>query len=158
MDVTRIRLDAISLLVSAVVVIIAGEFVGWLLDLHTNNLRVVKDTEGKVAKERWAKFEGGGKAVGRLERLLFCFALLVGYPSFIGGWLIIKVAAKWDTWSHVVMLPRLDVEDLDNARFEDRQRFGTWLLSRFLLGLLYNIAIAIIGVWAYVYVRRHGLF
>ena len=148
MNVNDIHIAPIPLIVSVVAVYIAGEFVGKFINRYTEELRVVED------KVKWAMFDAGGRAVGRLERLLFYFALLVGYPAFVGAWLIFKVASKWDTWSHIIMLPRLDIEDLSDPRFEDRQRFGTWLLSRFLLGVLANIAIAVIGVWLYVEIQR----
>ncbi len=95
------------------------------------------------------RFLAAGRAIGLLETLLFTLSIIVGYPVFIGAWLAFKVAAKWETWAHVVRLPDLQVQDLTSGEFDARARFGSWLHSRFIIGVLLNILISVIGAWCY---------
>lgn len=96
-------------------------------------------------EDTWDRFvEHGqtGSTIGFLERFLFLGAFWVGAYPVIVAWLGFKVAAKWESWSHVVQVPTT----LDPVRpivwLQARMRFGSWLLSRFLVGTLMNILIA----------------
>ena len=104
-----------------------------------------KKPDGVEAKT-WAQITeleslGSGRWVGLLETVLFVGALFVGEPIVIGAWLTFKVAAKWEVWANVVKIPDGLVRTplLD---YQVRHRFGSVLLSRFLLGTLLNVLVA----------------
>lgn len=97
-----------------------------------------------------------GKPIGLLETTVYMLPIISGNPIFIGGWLVFKVAAKWENWAHVVRLPELKSLDLNSAEFENRARFGSWLHSRFLIGVLLNILVSVIGAWSYLQFAKIG--
>jgi len=99
---------------------------------------------------------GAGRPTGLLETIIYMLSIISGNPIFIGGWLVFKVAAKWENWAHVVRLPELKTLDLNSTEFENRARFGSWLHSRFVIGVLLNILVSIIGAWSYLQFTKIG--
>lgn len=147
MRLESLDLNYYALLFGGAVAVILGLGIGPRLNALTRKFKVTEDGSG------WPDYPSGGRSIGILESLLFYLSLVVGYPVFIGAWLVFKVAAKWETWAHVVRLPELSESDMKSQQVEDRIRFGSWLLSRFLLGTLLNIAIAVFAAWLYFWVN-----
>jgi len=91
------------------------------------------------------------------ERVLFFIAFSSSqYLLIVGVWLSFKLASKWQTWSSVIKMPEdLNLtgnnnKDQDQKKgqkqeqdplkeFEIRNRFGTNLLQRWLIGTLANL-------------------
>jgi hypothetical protein len=100
-------------------------------------------------KDKWIKLtEGneGGAMLGNLERLLFFGALWKGMPLLVGAWLAFKVASKWNVWSNIISVPK-EISGVDPIGYLNaRRRWGSQLLSTFLVGTLANVIIAYIGV------------
>jgi hypothetical protein len=87
--------------------------------------------------------------VGRLERVLFFFALYFHALELVAGWLVFKVGSKWEVWNNVVRVPTSlnNVDDIDYLRA--RHFWGLSLLHRFLIGTLANVIASIVGWGAY---------
>jgi hypothetical protein len=87
--------------------------------------------------------------VGRLERVLFFFALYFHALELVAGWLVFKVGSKWEVWNNVVQVPTSlnKVDDIDYLRA--RHFWGLSLLHRFLIGTLANVIASILGWGAY---------
>jgi hypothetical protein len=85
--------------------------------------------------------------LGFLETIVFFTAFYLKESAIIAaGWLTFKVAAKWASWQHVVKIPEKDFlshDPLENIRV--RNEWASWLLSRFLLGTLYNVICGLVG-------------
>lgn len=97
---------------------------------------VVEDTKG---------FSDGGEVAGRLigsiERLLYVAAIWHGAVGIIPGWLAVKVATKWQSWSK--LLGEIDIDPgLSDLRSKAIRYFSWRLSQRFLLGNLLNVLIS----------------
>ena len=91
---------------------------------------------------------GGGKWIGRMERILIFTVLFWGGEKgyiTIGGYLGFKVASKWAAWQHIVRVP----ESLPGVSLlsylQARKAWGTLMLTRFLVGTLANILVGFLG-------------
>lgn len=75
------------------------------------------------------------------------------HPEAIGLWLAFKLASKWQSWQGIMRLPEVASVD-DQAtkpsleRTAARNRWSSWILSRWMLGNLANIVAAVIGLGA----------
>ncbi len=147
MDIDQITFSSFPFVCGLLVVIAFGGPVKAVLDGLTDHL---KESGGQ---NHWITLRMQGNAIGYFERILFYFSIIFGYPTFIGAWLVFKVAAKWNAWSHIVKLPELDTDDLNSQTFETRYRFSSWLLSRFMLGTLLNIFVVVVAVFIYLIVQ-----
>jgi hypothetical protein len=91
--------------------------------------------------------EFGARYVGYLECVLFYSAFWLGQGGLvIGGWLAFKAATKWAAWQHVIRLdaiPGIFHNPIHELQY--RNRFGTRLASKLLIGTLYNILSGISG-------------
>ena len=85
-----------------------------------------------------------GKWIGWLEQVIGVIAALSGHYEFIGGYLVFKVASKWEVYSNIVKIPDqlADVEPKDF--FFLRKRLAGLLYSRFVLGTSTNIIIGVL--------------
>jgi len=84
--------------------------------------------------------ESGAPVLGFMERIFFYAAFVLNAPLAIAGWLAFKAAAKWAAWQHVVGMPTLNLlidDPIQALRY--RNGLGTWMVSKTLLGTLYNI-------------------
>ena len=80
--------------------------------------------------------------MGVLERILAFFSFYLGVYVVIGGWLVFKVGSKWQVWSSVIKMPdNLKECENDFSYLRARQRWGSWLHTRLLLGTLCNVLI-----------------
>ena len=141
MEIEDLDLKLLPLLGALIIIQVLGFFVGLVVKKFTDNIR---------PKDAWKDdILATGNIIGFLERTIYTLAIIVGHPVFIGGWLAFKVAAKWENWAHIVRLPELKSSDLNSTEFEHRAKFASWLHSRFLIGVLLNIVISIIGAWSY---------
>ena len=144
--------------------LIVGLFVGPFLDAKTKEAK--PSAPAPIKEEDWNKVidrASAGMWLGIFERLISLAAFWMSAPVIIAGWLAFKVASKWEVWRNVVQVPfTLKVPDaVKNADSSEnvsqlaylkaRNRWGSWLLTRFLLGTLINI---LIGLVAY-YVGQH---
>lgn len=142
MDLHSLDIDLLPLLGSLIVILALGLLVGPAVRYLTDHIRPEKSWKEDVL--------AAGRPIGLLETIIYMFALISGNPAFIGGWLVFKVAAKWENWAHVVRLPELTTLDLNSPEFENRAKFASWLHSRFLIGVLLNIIVSVIGAWCYI--------
>jgi hypothetical protein len=143
--------EYVPFLVGLLVTIALGEFSGWFLD-EAVNIRQVPPWG--ITKEEWdsATIEmigkSGAQVIGFLERLLFFGLFWIAAHIAVAGWLAFKVAAKWSSWQHIIKIPKqLGRQTLiDQIQYlKSRNRLGTYLHSRFLIGALYNLLCALIG-------------
>lgn len=85
--------------------------------------------------------------LGGFETSLFFFSFYEKDAAVIGAaWLAFKVAAKWASWQHVIKVPeKLLPKTTTLEDIQIRNQWGSWLLSRFLLGTLFNLICGLIG-------------
>lgn len=101
-----------------------------------------------ITDEEWEAFfrkPSAGNSIGRFERVLFFGAFAAGKYEIIAGWLVFKLGAKWESWRNVVQVPTTIDGIKPLTCFQMRHAYGSWLLSRFLLGTLINILIGAFG-------------
>ena len=88
----------------------------------------------------------GARWLGSLERALFVVALLQGAREIVAGWLLFKVASKWEAWHNIIRVPE-SVDDLDTLEFlRYRHTWGVTIMQSFLVGTLANILAGLAGV------------
>lgn len=87
----------------------------------------------------------GGRWIGRFEVFMFLAALSFDKQIIIGAWLAFKVATKWEVWRNVVRVPETLKCSEEISWLQSRTAWGTWLLNRFLLGTIGNLAIAFVA-------------
>ena len=128
-------------------VFFVGLCVGPLVKLVQRSMPLLPPSE--ATKEKWtALTEGneGGWILGNIERLLFFGAFWVDAPTVTAAWLAFKVASKWNAWSNVISVPKT-LSGIDELDFLiARRRWGSQLLTTFLVGTLSNIVIGLLGV------------
>ena len=134
-------------LIALGLVLVSGWPVGKMLD-RLNPLKRAGKPEW-ITGEQWKHFEGqirGGDWIGGLERTFFFVAILIEVPELVAGWLVFKVASKWDVWANVYQVPQklTGVDDIDFLIF--RANWGARTYQRFIVGMLGNILVAIVGV------------
>ncbi|MFZ2445291.1 MAG: hypothetical protein WAW37_02950 [Syntrophobacteraceae bacterium] len=89
------------------------------------------------------QIEEAGRWMGVFERLLCFLAFAIEGYSIIGGWFAFKVAAKWNAWKDIIRVPdTLERKHISTLEYYQAKReYGTWELSRFLIGTLLNVLI-----------------
>ena len=130
-------LKLVAILVGFVITCIAGKFVQCILKYVG---------EENVPQELRRKDDGGGKIVGKLERIFFFSSLWLEAYVAIGGFLTLKAASKWAAWQHIVKVPDSFQDGDPKKSLESRNAAGSYLYSRFLLGTLYNWLCGVLGV------------
>ena len=109
----------------------------------------------EATKVNWVALTRGNKGgwiLGILERFLFFGAFWVDAPAITIAWLAFKVASKWNAWSNVISVPNT-LPNIDELEYlVARRRWGSQLLTTFLVGTLSNIIIGLLGV----VIGRHG--
>ena len=119
-------------------------YVNKLLDKASENIELI-NPEG-ISKEDWESFVApkgrveAGKWLGVLERILAFFSFYVDAYGVIGGWLAFKLGSKWQVWASVIKMPEKD----EFSYLRARQRWGSWLHTRFLIGTLCNVLVGFI--------------
>ncbi len=151
-------LESIAPITAALVfILLFGRFVDNYIQ-KINKLSVSEDDEELMDKMNKVLFvpseeRSPNKYLGIGERILFFIAFNTSQPLLIGSWLAFKLASKWQTWSAVIKLP----EDLQLAEphkeLEIRNRYGTNLLQRWLIGTMANI---IVGYLAFAVANALG--
>lgn len=142
-----------QVVVGLLTIFFLGLGVGCLINRVQKSICLLPPNE--ATKEKWATLtEGneGGWILGNLERLLFFGAFWVDAPSVIAAWLAFKVASKWNAWSNVISVPK-ELPGIDQLEYlVARRRWGSQLLTTFLVGTLSNVIIGYFGV----IIGRHG--
>jgi hypothetical protein len=91
--------------------------------------------------------QGGDSILGILEQVLAFFSLWVeGGGIVIVGWLAFKLGSKWQAWQHVVRVPDTLETKTALENLHVRSGVSSYLLSRFLIGTLYNVLCGFAGV------------
>lgn len=88
-----------------------------------------------------------GKWIGFFERLLILVSFWMREYTIIAGWLGFKVAAKWEAWTNIILVPTSMGNIPPLAWYQARKQFGSWVLSRFLIGTLINILIGALATY-----------
>jgi len=139
----------------AVTTFLVGFIVRWALDWMTAKYKVPDEVDPEVWATVVAGTEGfsdrggvAGRLIGWLERLLYVAAIWHGAVAIIPGWLAVKVATKWQSWSK--LLGDIDIHpDLEIMKLHAIRYFSWRLSQRFLLGNLLNVLFAgAIYFWA----------
>lgn len=94
-----------------------------------------------------------GKWIGLFERLVSLIAFWIPAYAILGGWLAFKVASKWETWKNIVQVPASLKGVSELAWYQGRIAYGSWLLSRFLIGTSLSILVGAVGA----YCGKHSL-
>lgn len=123
----------------------------WLIGRATRNISLV--SPAPRLDGRWKVLtagDDGGPVIGCLERALFYLALwlggLVAGATIIGGWLTIKVAAKWQMRSHLLSQPN-ELEGVDPIQYMiARNRWARHVFVSFIVGTLANVLIVVAAV------------
>ena len=132
--------------------LLLGRFTKRFLDYVDKQIQI--DLPQDFDSKTWEKIiiVPGKKSAARiatLERILFFIAFWSGHPELILGWLVIRVAAKWESWANITRVPaNLEgVTDLD--WFIARKSWAARTMQRFVGGQLLNIFWAALGVALY---------
>lgn len=88
--------------------------------------------------------EVGGDVLGHFERILFFISFWLPAFAIAGAWLTFKLASKWHGWRHIIRLE----DETQRPTLEDRHRWSSRVVSRFLIGTLYNGLAGFAGVGA----------
>lgn len=117
------------------------KFLGWIVKKPELMSEFKKDDWEKIVSPSYA-----GDWIGFFERLIFLASFWMGVHTIIGGWFAFKVAAKWEVWKNIVQVPNtLAYKKITPLRwFQFRRAFGAYILSRFLIGTLVNVLIALV--------------
>jgi hypothetical protein len=115
-----------------------------------------------ISQERWResievgdRVRRGALWLGFFERLLFYCAFVFTLEVVVAAWLAFKVASKWESWQTIVKVPD-SLEGIDDLDFlAARNRWGTIITHRWLLGVLLNGLCAAIGYFASVLARQN---
>jgi hypothetical protein len=104
----------------------------------------------------WNKLIGESKVgwwIGSLERFLLLAGFWIPEYTIIGGWLAFKLAAKWEVWKNIHQVPAKLEGTSDFEYFVARHQLGSFMFTRFLVGTLANILIALVSS----YIGKHVL-
>jgi len=136
-------------IVAIVVCYFTGSYIGKFINHATQDIEKVSP-EG-ISEEEWKTFvepEGrdeSGRWIGTLERVLAYFSIFLGAYVVLGGWLVFKVGSKWQTWTNVIKIPEtLNNCENDFSYLRARQRWGSWLYMRFIIGTITNVLVGVI--------------
>lgn len=139
-------MEIIGYIAAVAICYFIGKYIGIFLDIATEKIELI-NPEG-ITEGDWKSFvapEGrveAGKWLGVLERILVFLSFYVGAHAVIGGWLVFKVGSKWQVWSNVIKIPnKLENCANDFSFLLARQRWGSWLHTRLLLGTLSNVLV-----------------
>jgi hypothetical protein len=119
--------------------------VDWIMDRDGINIKNCPKDVDPALWEKWfpKDIDKAGKILGYLERIAFFIIALIGNNAYqtIFAWFALKVASKWNVWTHV----KKPSENEGNAqdKFKDRNIIGTMLYGRFLIGTLSNVIIGL---------------
>lgn len=129
---------------------VSRRFLPYFLGRSTQDIEL--EPAGVQLPKGWSELvspvsEESGRRLGDLERFVFFGALWLSQPIAIGGWLIFKIASKWHAWSNIIRMPDslgegTDAVDLLRARMA----WSSAMLTRSLVGTLFNIAAAVAAV------------
>ena len=138
---------------------LTGVFVTFALGKHVNSLveriraAVPTDAPSGVAQDDWNQVTvtdpGPGQWLGSLERLLFFASIWFNAWEVVAGWLLFKVASKWEVWNNIVKVPESLGPDTDGlSQLRARHGWGTRVLQSFLAGTLANILTGVVAAVA----------
>jgi len=138
----------IAVIVGLIITIILSRFITPIL-MNLSVRDVNKEPPPGIEKELWNSVieptKSGGEILGTLETIFFFLSLWIAHPELIAGWLVFKVGSKWEVWSNLVKVPeKMDMTDEINY-LRARHDWGTAVLTRFLVGTISNILLAMIG-------------
>jgi hypothetical protein len=142
--------DFWGVLFGLLVVGISRRFLPYFLGRSTRD--IVLEPAGVKLPEGWSQLtepltEESGRRLGDLERFVFFGALWMSQPIAIGGWLAFKIASKWHAWSSIIRMPDSLGEGVDPVGFlRARLAWSSLILTRSLVGTLFNIAAAVAAV------------
>ena len=88
-----------------------------------------------------------GEMLGYLEWILFFVSIWFGKYIAIGGWLAFKLGSKWQTWQHIIKVRETLVGDDPLMNLQVLSACGSYQMGRFLIGTLYNVLLALLGVF-----------
>jgi hypothetical protein len=87
------------------------------------------------------------KWLGRFE-VTFFYLCLFFQPVGIGAWLAFKVAAKWNSWTHIIKIQvkdtKIGIDELEYLGL--RNKLATAVAQKFLIGTMGNILAAAVGM------------
>jgi hypothetical protein len=140
--------------------IVVGLLVNCLFGIGTKRLMEIATTPTAKNKElyeeldkklgsKWSTLIDDNKSgayLGYLERLLFFGAFWANMPLVIATWLAFKVASKWNAWTNIIFFPKeiSNIEEMDYL--VARNRLGSKLYMRFVIGTLSNLIFGCLGV------------
>ncbi len=146
------NLDVYSL-VGIVITFILGSFLGKILAW----LDVGVTPPAEVNKNDWETWdrlihiptaENPIRWLGHLERTLLYVALECRVPSVIAAWIGFKAITKWSAWRDIIKVsdePKLKINDpIEFLRW--KSEWATQMTQRSLLGLLWNLLFAGLGL------------
>lgn len=135
-----------QIIIGLLIVFFLGLFVECIVKYVQKNIPL--HPPNKVIKKKWEELTGGdegGVILGNLERLLFFGAFWIHMPEVVAAWLAFKVASKWQVWSNITSVPKT-LPGVDEMEYLiARRRWGSQLLTTFLVGTLSNVIIGFLG-------------
>jgi hypothetical protein len=87
-----------------------------------------------------------GRWLGIFEQILFFASIWLEAYVVIAGWLAFKLGSKWQTWQHIIKMPDNIVGNDGLLNLRIMSACGSYQMSRFLIGSLYNVLCGLAGV------------
>lgn len=143
--------DLTEIFVAVVITTLLGLGVGPLVSglvQQPKHPEAIDDEVWKVMVERGK----AGMWIGFFERFVSLISFWIPAYTIVGGWLAFKLAAKWEAWKNVIRVPETMEGVSQLAWYRARVAYGSWLLSRFLVGTLVNVLIGAVAA----YCGRHS--
>ncbi|MFQ5432895.1 MAG: hypothetical protein ACE5EN_10365 [Nitrospinota bacterium] len=110
--------ELLNITVGIIVAVFSGPAVGCIFKGAG-----VETRPKEIPKRAWTTFytpgiDKPGKFLGGLERLLSLTAAWTNSYELIAGWLVFKVASKWEVWGSVIKVPESfpDVPELNSLK------------------------------------------
>ncbi len=143
----------------------AGLAVVWFLGSGVDKILAVVKKDFDINRPKIAKLrswkdvfqipsERGSSWIGRSERVLFYLSWFL-VPEMIAGWLLFKVASKWEVWNNIYKMPAKFERNTVKDSLVARIWLGARTYQRFLLGASLNILDSIIGLIVFTTLVRY---
>lgn len=86
-----------------------------------------------------------GPTIGFLEIIIGIGVVWCSSFQIAGGWLVFKVAAKWQSWGQIVRIPEKFGDQDPIESFRLRRALGEKIMARFLIGTALSLLLGIIA-------------
>ena len=122
----------------------------------------IEDVPERIPERLWKALSTGsqkpGRVIGILEMFIGAIAAWTASYELVGGWLVFKVASKWESWSNIVKIPEkisVQAEGFDDVEYlRCRRLWSDKIMTRFLIGTGVSILSGILAGYVGMFVVK----